>query len=123
MLNVFKSIAQKRQLRTDAVKRLTWNEYARQHAVVWRALLDSRRDEIRRLLHGKEEAEARRKRPRWATFLAELQFYSNVRRSDFLQMFKERHRLDTRRVLSSVKRVLLGLVFGQKGSRERRGLT
>ena len=42
LVEVFRSIAADRQQRIDSVKDLTWTEYARKHAIVWRALLDGR---------------------------------------------------------------------------------
>jgi hypothetical protein len=42
LTEVFRSIAADRQLRLDSVKELTWAEYARKHALVWRALLEGR---------------------------------------------------------------------------------
>jgi hypothetical protein len=42
LTEVFRSIAADRQQRIDSVRDLTWSDYARKHAVVWRALLDGR---------------------------------------------------------------------------------
>ncbi|HEX7193184.1 MAG TPA: hypothetical protein VF381_16555 [Thermoanaerobaculia bacterium] len=39
---VFRSIAADRQTLLDSVRELTWPEYARKHALVWRALLEGR---------------------------------------------------------------------------------
>jgi len=40
--DVLRAIAAERQTRLDSVKELTWSEYARKHALVWRALMDGR---------------------------------------------------------------------------------
>jgi len=48
---VFTHIARERQRRVESVKHLTWSEYARQHAAVWRALLEGHADQIESLLH------------------------------------------------------------------------
>ncbi|HEY2324825.1 MAG TPA: hypothetical protein VGJ82_18340 [Thermoanaerobaculia bacterium] len=42
LTEVFRSIAAGRQQRMNSVKDLTWSEYARKHALVWRALLEGR---------------------------------------------------------------------------------
>jgi hypothetical protein len=42
LTEVFRSIAADRQQRIDSVRDLTWSEYARKHAMVWRALLEGR---------------------------------------------------------------------------------
>jgi len=39
---VFQAIADDRKVRIDSVKNWTWNEYARRHASIWRALLEGR---------------------------------------------------------------------------------
>lgn len=51
LCEIFNTIAEQRRRRIDGVKNLTWKEYARRHAVVWRALLENRQDEIDCLLH------------------------------------------------------------------------
>jgi len=51
MCEIFRKIAAERQRRIDGVGNLTWNEYARQHVVVWRALLAGRQSDIPHLLH------------------------------------------------------------------------
>ncbi|MGA2863111.1 MAG: glycosyltransferase [Verrucomicrobiota bacterium] len=48
--DVFQKILGERRARADSVARLTWDNYARGHALIWRALLEGRRDEIPALL-------------------------------------------------------------------------
>lgn len=50
--DIFEKITRERQNRVDSVARLTWNEYARQHAVAWRAILGGRQSDISNLIHG-----------------------------------------------------------------------
>ena len=51
--DVFTKLAHERQSRIDSVSNLTWNEYARQHAIVWRAILiNDQESDISDLLHG-----------------------------------------------------------------------
>lgn len=49
--DVFKEIQSKRRQRIMNVANLTWPEYARQHSIVWKALLENRQPEIEDLLH------------------------------------------------------------------------
>lgn len=42
LTEVFRFIAAGRQQRIDSVKDLTWSEYARKHALVWRTVLENR---------------------------------------------------------------------------------
>jgi hypothetical protein len=52
---IFQKLTKDRQKRIDSVSGLTWNEYARQHALVWRAIMNSERCEnINTLLHDKD---------------------------------------------------------------------
>lgn len=55
MCEIFRKIAEERQKRIDGVKNLTWNEYARRHAIVWRALLAGRQSDIPHLLEQKHQ--------------------------------------------------------------------
>lgn len=48
---IFKKLAHERQSRIDSVSGLTWNEYARQHAMVWHALAAGRQEGLGALLH------------------------------------------------------------------------
>lgn len=48
---IFEKIAHERQIRVDSVSHLTWNNYARQHALVWRALVVEPQNEINAMLH------------------------------------------------------------------------
>lgn len=49
---IFRQLSDERQKRIDSVAGLTWNEYARQHALVWRALKENRPQDLEQLLHG-----------------------------------------------------------------------
>jgi hypothetical protein len=52
---IFQKLSKDRQNRIDSVSGLTWNEYARQHALVWRAIMNTERCEnINTLLHDKD---------------------------------------------------------------------
>jgi glycosyltransferase involved in cell wall biosynthesis len=55
---VFRNIQAERQARVNSVARLTWDNYARGHALVWRAILNGRRDEIPQLLESQPEVSA-----------------------------------------------------------------
>ncbi len=49
---IFTKLSQQRQNLVDCVAGLTWDEYARQHALVWRSILDDGQQGISNLLHG-----------------------------------------------------------------------
>jgi hypothetical protein len=49
---VFQGLSDNRQRRMESVAGLTWNEYARQHALVWRALKSDHPGDISSSLHG-----------------------------------------------------------------------
>ena len=55
---VFRNIPAERQARVNSVARLTWDNYAKGHALVWRAILNGRRDEIPQLLESQPEVSA-----------------------------------------------------------------
>lgn len=46
LLDVFRTIARERQQRLDAVAIFTWDHYARAHALIWRAIVEDRRQSI-----------------------------------------------------------------------------
>jgi hypothetical protein len=46
LLAVFRMIARERQKRLDAVAAFTWDYYAQAHALIWRAIVEDRRDTI-----------------------------------------------------------------------------
>jgi hypothetical protein len=48
---ILDKLAQERQSRIDSVSGLTWNEYARQHALVWQAVVAGRQEGINASLH------------------------------------------------------------------------
>jgi len=52
---IFKKLAKERQDRIDSVSNLTWNEYARQHALVWNSIIHGEpQGNIDALLHDKD---------------------------------------------------------------------
>ncbi|MBI5481614.1 MAG: glycosyltransferase [Deltaproteobacteria bacterium] len=51
LLAVFEQLAAVRRQRIDSVRGLTWHEYARQHATLWRAVLAGGRTDYLRLMH------------------------------------------------------------------------
>jgi len=52
---IFKKLAHERQSRIDSVSGLTWNEYARQHALVWQAVMTGRQAGINESLHAADK--------------------------------------------------------------------
>jgi hypothetical protein len=46
LLEVFRMIARERQQRLDAVAAFSWDHYARAHALIWRAIVEDRRETI-----------------------------------------------------------------------------
>jgi hypothetical protein len=78
MCEIFKNIAEERQRRIDGVKGLTWDSYARQHALVWRALLAGRQSDIPHLLHQEHQHDGQhRQRPRLDALQESIKFYVN----------------------------------------------
>ncbi len=51
LCSILQQLAAERNRRIDSVSGLTWNEYARQHAVTWRALVNGQADGINAMLH------------------------------------------------------------------------
>ncbi len=51
LCSIFENLSKERQRRIDSVSGLTWNEYARKHALVWHALVEGKREDINTLLH------------------------------------------------------------------------
>lgn len=58
LCSIFDILAEERQRRIDSVAGLTWNEYARQHALVWHAMVEGQREGINALLHEKDTYDA-----------------------------------------------------------------
>jgi glycosyltransferase involved in cell wall biosynthesis len=108
LIEIFQGIAAERQLRLASVQDLTWSEYARKHAAVWRALVDGHPAEITRA-SGEIELESRMERPILPLDLSAARSRLNRRllRSDFWSSFFESRRFWTRGKLSRVKRWLL----------------
>jgi len=51
---IFQKLAGERQGRIESVSNLTWNEYARHHALVWRALFAGCQSGVNALLHAQD---------------------------------------------------------------------
>jgi hypothetical protein len=110
LIKVFQGIAQKRQGRIDAVSRLTWNEYAHNHAILWRALLANREGTINELLHDKQASRTTPKQSRLASLVGDVKFYWNTRRSVCRHLFLDSRKFKLRGKLSMVKKRLLRVV-------------
>lgn len=54
LCTIFQKLAGERQRRIESVSNLTWNEYARQHALIWRALVEGRQTGVNELLHAQD---------------------------------------------------------------------
>ena len=77
--DIFRKLAWERQRLIDSVSALTWDEYARQHAIVWRALLGGRQSDISMLLHEKDTYTTPLPRlSRMDVFVNEVRFYTNT---------------------------------------------
>ncbi|MBA4383615.1 MAG: hypothetical protein C0410_02665 [Anaerolinea sp.] len=76
---IFSKLSLQRQSLVDCVAGLTWKEYARQHALVWRTILNGGEDGISDLLHGQTVfTTPLPKRSRKDTLVADIQFYANT---------------------------------------------
>jgi hypothetical protein len=83
--SILSTIADGRRSRIDGVHHLTWGEYARQHAVLWRALLEGRSDEMSpRLGHDSGYATAPPAGRVLRRVAATAAFYRQTSRSHFL---------------------------------------
>jgi hypothetical protein len=80
LCDVFGRIARERRRRIDSVKHLTWSEYARQHAVVWKALLDGKQDDLDHLLHAERGKEGKGSRitgrAAWEVLRSRAEYYA-----------------------------------------------
>jgi glycosyltransferase involved in cell wall biosynthesis len=90
---VFQGIASERQARVDSVKHLTWPEYARQHAEVWRAVRDHRPLKV----DGSSEIAA------LGVAASRQRLWKRALKSDFLGSFIESRTFWVRARLSAVK--------------------
>jgi len=73
---VFAKIAKERQQRVTSVKNLTWKEYARKHAIVWRMILNRQHMNIPdRLNEGTGTMPPMPNRSIWNYLLTDIQFY------------------------------------------------
>ena len=88
---ILEQIASERQDRINSVAGLSWNEYARQHALVWRAILAGESASVSELLH-EETAYSTPlpEDPPKGGLLKEIRFWTNTNRSalrdDFLML-------------------------------------
>jgi hypothetical protein len=103
---IFRELVRRREALLDSARRLTWSEYARQHAVAWKLLAQGRAGEISRALHPDDSAEGAAPLTRRARF--RLRYWLNARTSDFRDLYLERRRWQIRAALSRAKRALLG---------------
>ena len=115
----FERIAGERQQRIDSVKHLTWLEYARRHALLWRTLIDEGKDSISSLSPA-DVAHATRRRTRFQVLVADLKYYSKIRNSSFLREFVRRWQTRVRRPLSRVKQQMIRLYRNFQGGRCQR---
>jgi hypothetical protein len=106
LTNIFRSIRDDRQRRLDSVKHLTWDEYARKHALVWRALLDGRATEIPRLVR-EEPLDAEYEIKAADLSSARKRLYRRSFKSEFWRFFIQSRRFWVRGKLSLAKRFLL----------------
>jgi hypothetical protein len=61
LVNVFQDIVKERNQRLNSVKNLTWKEYAKLHAIVWRMIVLGETEDIPTILHkGKTDFNPRR---------------------------------------------------------------
>ena len=111
LIEIFGMLRARRMRLIAAVDGLTWHEYARQHAVLWRALIDNRADEISALLH--PEGVGPYVAPRRSIVdraKDELHFYLNAAHSDFRKIYADRRKWEMRARLSLLKRRVLRLL-------------
>jgi hypothetical protein len=104
---IFQSLRDERQQRLDSVKGLTWDEYARKHAIAWRALLDGRKADIPRMV-GEEPLGAQYEISPSDLSRAGSRLYRRTFKSEFWPFFLESRRFWMRGKLSVAKRFLLG---------------
>jgi hypothetical protein len=109
LVEVLQGIAAERQLRLDSVKDLTWNEYARKHADVWRALLEGRNVDIARA-SGEVNAESGGERVITDRDVADARsrLQRRLLKSEFWPFYYESRKFWIRGRLSRVKRWLMG---------------
>jgi hypothetical protein len=111
LIAIFQQLRERRERLRRAVGHLTWEDYARQHALVWRCLAEGRRGEIATSLHGhSEQPPSLPHVPQFANAKSRLQFYLKAGRSDFRKIYLDRRKWQVRAALSRIKRRLLGVV-------------
>jgi hypothetical protein len=105
LIGIFKELRDQRQSLIDSVKDLTWEEYARQHAIVWRCLLADRLKEIEPTLHPDGDKSIRSPAHSFVDRAQlRMKFYMNAGRSDFRKLYLDRCVWELRSKLSSIKR-------------------
>lgn len=90
---ILEEIARQRQERINSVANLSWNEYARQHALVWRAILAGESADVSRLLHEKTVySTPLPEDPDAGALLKRIRFWTNTNlpalRDDFLMLWE-----------------------------------
>lgn len=109
MIDIFRQIARDRQRRIDSVKDLTWNEYARRHALVWRAMLAGKQAQVSDLLNPTGSVFDPPKRSFLSRMKTEIGFWLNARTSVFRRSYfgmqKGRIRMFLSRIKSRLKKV------------------
>jgi hypothetical protein len=108
LVNIFRTLRDRRMRLMNGVKGLTWGEYARQHALVWRYLAEDRVAEISPSLHLQtEKTFTPPKEPIVGRAASGLQFYLNAGRSDFRKIYWDRRKWQVRAALSRMKQRLV----------------
>jgi hypothetical protein len=76
---IFKRLTNQHKNLSDCVAGLTWEEYARQHALVWRSILNDRQDAISDTLHGQTVyTTPLPKLSKKNTLFSDIRFYTNT---------------------------------------------
>lgn len=107
LIAIFHAIAEERKRLLQSVAELSWSNYAKKHAVIWRALLAGRQHDIAALLGQVHEAPLPNQRPWLKRALAEVQFLAQARRSYLWDTYVDRRKWRVRHALSKIKRRLL----------------
>lgn len=102
LVEIFEQIAARRRRKLAVVERLSWGEYARKHAVLWRACLQGGGAEVGALL-GQPQAPVQMRRPSWR---AALEYYGNLRTSTYRGHFLGRALARGRAALARAKRLV-----------------
>ncbi len=102
---IFATVRDDRQRRMDSVRELTWDAYARKHALVWRSLLEGRADDLPQIVD-----EKRLSAPYEITAAdlssARTRLFRRALNSEFWPFFAQSRRFWVRGKLSVAKRFL-----------------